>query len=72
MYDFIALGCGLVGKFVVTKLTDMGYKVHVVDLKIPDEIKHNISISYIEGDVFHIVEDLPETKMILNLLPGSI
>ena len=72
MYDFIALGCGLVGKFVVTKLTDMGYKVHVVDLKIPDKIKANNSISYHEGDVFRIVEDLPESKLILNLLPGSI
>ena len=72
MYDFIALGCGLVGKFVVTKLTDMGYKVHVVDLKIPDEIKANNSISYHEGDVFRILEDLPKGKLILNLLPGSI
>ena len=31
--DVIALGCGLVGKFVVTKLCEQGYDVHVVDLQ---------------------------------------
>ena len=72
MYDFIALGCGLVGKFVVTKLADMGYKVHVVDLKIHDEIKSNNTISSHEGDVFRFIEDLPKGKLILNLLPGNI
>jgi len=72
MYDIIALGCGLVGKFVVTKLSSLGYKIHVVDLVIPSEIKENSEISCEEGDVFQIVNDLPKAKVILNLLPGSI
>ena len=72
MYDIIALGCGLVGKFVVTKLSSLGYKIHVIDLVIPTEIKENSEISCEEGDVFQIVNDLPKAKVILNLLPGSI
>tara|TARA_B100000900_G_scaffold409507_1_gene425568 strand:+ start:966 stop:2018 length:1053 start_codon:yes stop_codon:yes gene_type:complete len=72
MYDIIALGCGLVGKFVVTKLSSLGYKIHVIDLVIPSEIKENSEISCEEGDVFQIVNDLPKAKVILNLLPGSI
>ena len=72
MYDIIALGCGLVGKFVVTKLSSLGYKIHVIDLVIPTEIKENSEISCEEGDIFQIVNDLPKAKVILNLLPGSI
>ena len=72
MYDIIALGCGLVGKFVVTKLSSLGYKIHVIDLVIPTEIKENSEISCEEGDVFQIVNDLPKAKVILNLLPGSV
>ena len=56
MYDIIALGCGLVGKFVVTKLSSQ-YKIHVIDLVIPTEIKENSEISCEEGDVFQIVKD---------------
>jgi len=72
MYDIIALGCGLVGKFVVTKMSSLGYKIHVIDLVIPSEIKENSEISFEEGDVFQIVNDLPKAKVIINLLPGGI
>ena len=72
MTDVIALGCGLVGKFVVTKLCEQGFDVHVVDLQIPKSIKSNSKISYQEGDIFTIVDSLPDAKVILNLLPGSI
>ena len=72
MYDIIALGCGLVGEFVVTKLSNLGYKIHAIDLNIPVELKENSSISYQEGDIFQLVYDLPRAKVILNLLPGSI
>ena len=72
MYDVIALGCGLVGKFVVTKLSSLGYRIHVIDLVIPSEVKKNPKISFEEGDIFQIVNELPEAKVILNLLPGGI
>ena len=72
MYDFIALGCGLIGKFLVTELSNLGYKTHVIDLKIPAELKESSLITFQEGDVFQLVDDLPKSKVILNLLPGSI
>ncbi len=72
MYDIIALGCGLVGEFVVTKLSSLGYKIHVIDLVIPSKIKENSKISFEEGDIFLIVNHLPEAKVIVNLLPGSV
>ena len=72
MYDVIALGCGLVGEFVVRKLSVLGYKIHVIDLKIPLEVKDNSMISYEEGDIFILLDNLPKTKVVLNLLPGSI
>ncbi len=72
MPDIVALGCGLVGNFVVTKLAQRGYSVHVIDLTIPDSIKDNQLISYQEGDVFEILKYPPEAKVIVNLLPGNI
>ena len=72
MADIVALGCGLVGKFVVTKLAQRGYSVHVIDLTIPDSIKDNHSISYQEGNVFDILKYPPKAKVIVNLLPGNI
>ena len=39
MAQIIALGCGLVGKFVVKKLSNHGISIHVIDLVVPDVIK---------------------------------
>ncbi len=72
MVDIIALGCGLVGKFVITKLSEQGKHVFVVDIDVPDTIKHNSNISYTEGDVFEVLPELPDTNVVLNLLPGAI
>ena len=54
MADIIALGCGLVGNFVVTKLTQLGLNVHVVDLTVPQDVKSNPSVTYQEGDIFQL------------------
>lgn len=72
MSDVIALGCGLVGKFVVRKLLENGKSVTVVDLKIPEEIAHLENVNAIEGDVFSILETLPHGKVVVNMLPGRI
>ena len=72
MADITALGCGLVGEFVVTKLSEQGYDVHAVDLNLPESIKSNPKISYQEGNIFTILDSLPKSKVVLNLLPGSI
>ena len=52
MADFLALGCGLVGQFVVKKLSQLGHSLHVIDLHIGDDIKLLQDVSFEEGDVF--------------------
>ena len=72
MVDAIALGCGLVGKFVVEELANRGYSIHVVDLKIPLTIKQNQNVTWSEGDIFKLIETLPNSSLIINMLPGRI
>ena len=72
MTDIIALGCGLVGNFVVTKLTQLGLNVHVVDLTVPLDVKSNPLVTYQEGDIFQLLHEMPNSSVVLNLLPGSI
>ena len=72
MAEIIALGCGLVGKFVISKLASHGIPIHTVDLVVPDVIKQNPHVTFQEGDVHNILPDLPKAKIVLNLLPGNI
>ena len=72
MFDAIALGSGLVGEFVINELTKLGYQVHVIDLKIPDNVKNNPQVSFQEGDVFDLLSQMPEAKIAVNMLPGRI
>ena len=72
MVDAIALGCGLVGNFVVQQLAERDLKIHVVDLVIPDSIKLHSNITFDEGDIFKIKENLPNSNLIINMLPGRI
>tara|TARA_Y100001958_G_scaffold159276_1_gene160080 strand:- start:3192 stop:4244 length:1053 start_codon:yes stop_codon:yes gene_type:complete len=72
MAEIIALGCGLVGNFVVKKLSNMGIHIHVVDLVIPDDVKTSNKVTFQEGDIFQLLNKLPKSNIVLNLLPGSI
>nr|ANV79975.1 putative saccharopine dehydrogenase [uncultured Candidatus Thalassoarchaea sp.] len=72
MSDVIALGCGLVGKFVIKRLIENGNSVTVVDLKVPTEIATLEQVTTVEGDVFSIIESLPQNKVVVNMLPGRI
>jgi len=72
MSDVIALGCGLVGKFVIKRLLENGNSVTVVDLKVPKEIATLEQVTSVEGDVFSIIESLPQNKVVVNMLPGRI
>ena len=72
MSDVIALGCGLVGKFVIKRLIENGNSVTVVDLKVPTEIAILEQVTTVEGDVFSIIESLPQNKVVVNMLPGRI
>ncbi|MEC8541576.1 MAG: hypothetical protein VXY53_07035, partial [Candidatus Thermoplasmatota archaeon] len=64
MAEIIALGCGLVGKFVISKLSSHGIPIHTVDLVVPDVIKQNPLITFHEGDVHKILPKLPNAKIV--------
>ena len=72
MTTIVALGCGLVGEFVVQRLVDDGHSVVAVDLHLPDSIKKNTQIESIEGDAKEYISTLKGDEIIINMLPGRI
>ena len=72
MTTIVALGCGLVGEFVVQRLVDDGHSVVAVDLHLPDSIKKNTRIKSIEGDAKEYISTLKGDEIIINMLPGRI
>ena len=72
MTTIVALGCGLVGEFVVQRLVDDGHFVIAVDLHLPDSIKNNTQIKSIEGDAKKYISTLEGDEIIINMLPGRI
>ena len=71
MADFLALGCGLVGQFVVKKLSQLGHRLHVIDLHIGDDIKALQDVSFEEGDVFSLITE-KQHRIAINMLPGRV
>lgn len=72
MTTIVALGCGLVGEFVVQRLVDDGHSVVAVDLHLPESIKKNTQIKPIEGDAKNYISSLKGDEIIINMLPGRI
>ena len=72
MTSAIALGCGLVGRFVIERLLEYGHEVIVLDLNIPEELKVKEGIDARQGDVFENITQLPEKSVVINMLPGRI
>ena len=68
----IALGCGLIGRFVIERLLEYGHHVTVLDLKIPDQLATHPNIDARQGDVFQNIADLPPRSIVVNMLPGRI
>jgi hypothetical protein len=60
------LGGGLVGSFVISRLVDAGYEVHIFDI---DDVR-------IEGSIMHVGDaifaDHSGADLIINMLPGDI
>ena len=72
MTTIVALGCGLVGEFVVQRLVDDGHSVVAVDLHLPDSIKKNTQIKSIEGDAKEYISTLKDlTGIEISLLSTS-
>ena len=68
----IALGCGLVGQFVVERLLEHGHQVRVLDLKIPEHLLNQPNVDARQGDVYQNIADLPAQSVVINMLPGRI
>ena len=72
MAAVIALGCGLVGRFVIERLLESGHNVIVLDLKIPEELRTKEGIDARQGDVFENINQIPLKSVVINMLPGRI
>ena len=69
MATAIALGCGLVGQFVVERLLEHGHEVTVVDLQIPEELSSNPMVKALVGDATQHIENFPPQSVVINMLP---
>ena len=72
MAAVIALGCGLVGRFVIERLLENGHNVVVLDLNIPEDLKMKEGIDARQGDVFENINHIPQKSVVINMLPGRI
>jgi saccharopine dehydrogenase-like NADP-dependent oxidoreductase len=70
MADIVALGCGLVGEYVITKLIKEGHNLTVVGLEIPKKLLGKCST--IVMDALEFVNKIQGKPLIINMLPGSI
>ena len=72
MQPIVALGCGLIGEYVIHRLVDDGHKVIAVDISIPKSLIKRELISSIEQDAYTYVTSLTNPTVIINMLPGRI
>ena len=72
MASVIALGCGLIGQFVIERLLEYGHHVTVLDLNIPEHLASQPNIDARQGDVFQHIANLPPQSVVINMLPGRI
>ena len=72
MDPIVALGCGLVGEYVIHRLADDGHDVTAVDIRIPDSIQEREEIISIEQDAHRFIDSLSTPLVVVNMLPGRI
>tara|TARA_Y100000766_G_C18850383_1_gene577876 strand:- start:357 stop:1391 length:1035 start_codon:yes stop_codon:yes gene_type:complete len=72
MHPIVALGCGLVGEYVIHRLADDGHEVTAVDIRIPKSIKLRKEIISIEQDAKRFIDSLKHPTVVVNMLPGRI
>tara|TARA_B100001123_G_C15178213_1_gene974258 strand:- start:24 stop:1106 length:1083 start_codon:yes stop_codon:yes gene_type:complete len=71
MAEIIALGCGLVGEYVISKLIKEGHNLTVVGLEIPKKLQ-NKKCSTIVIDALEFVKNIQHKPLVINMLPGNI
>ena len=72
MQPIIALGCGLVGEYVIHRLADDGHSVTAVDIRIPTSLIERKDVSSIGQDAHLFIQSLKTPHVIGNMLPGRI
>ena len=72
MGNVIALGCGLVGHFVVERLLQAGHNVIVIDLTVPESLRSHPMVEAREGDALEQIKNLKPNQTVVNMLPGRI
>ena len=72
MQPIVALGCGLVGEYVIHRLADDGFRVVAVDLRVPRSLTERSEVSSIEQDAKEYIDSLNEPTIVINMLPGRI
>lgn len=72
MQPIVALGCGLVGEYVIHRLADDGHPVTAVDIRIPQSLMNRSEIISIEKDALEYIESLNGSTIVINMLPGRV
>ena len=70
MAEIVALGCGLVGEYVISKLIKDGHSLTVVGLEIPQNLEGRCKT--ITSDALTFIENVRDRPLVVNMLPGSI
>jgi len=72
MQPIVALGCGLVGEYVIHRLADDGHPVTAVDIRIPQSLMNRSEVISIEKDALEYIESLNVSTIVINMLPGRV
>lgn len=68
----VALGSGLVGRFVIERLLEADHTVTVIDLRVPKAFHSHPQITVMQGDALAQIESLEPNQIVINMLPGRI
>jgi saccharopine dehydrogenase-like NADP-dependent oxidoreductase len=73
MVTIHCLGSGLVGSFVIKKLSTLGVKINVVDIEETNFLTNNDLIKiYVKDAVLYCEETFDEGDLFINMLPGNL
>ena len=67
MAEIVALGCGLVGEFVISELIKQGHSLTVVGLQIPKNLEDKCNT--IQSDALAYVKKIKHNSLVINMLP---
>lgn len=72
MAKVVALGSGLVGRFVIERLLEAGHDVIAIDLEVPASLHDHPNVEARQGDAMVEIAKLGPKQTVVNMLPGRI